>query len=194
MHGEIVNVTYNKGNKSLVGINGTKLRSMTTIQLSEINKDIKPEYSESNHARAKKYLVEQKKNGLNTLQFRLLSNDKVELVRINPNYEGKVIIPSFVIGIRFDAKVNPLDRLTYSVRNYIKTGRFKNLPADKMLNFQGFGEYCKSGGKIDTIVGNMVASGKVLGPSAKCHYKEILVDNKSNDKFDASGLCLGNLM
>ena len=80
------------------------------------------------------------------------------------------------------------------MRNYIKTGKFKNLHADKMLNFQGFGEYCKSGGKIDTIVDNIVASGKVLGPSAKCHYKEILVDNKPNDKFDASGLCLGNLM
>lgn len=95
MHGEIVNVTYNKGNKSLVGINGTNLISMPTIQLSEINKDIKPEYSESNHARAKKYLVEQKKNGLNTLQFRLLPNDKVELVRINPNYEGKSNNPIF---------------------------------------------------------------------------------------------------
>lgn len=177
----IVNANYNKYTDSLIGKNNVNLRSLPSVQVKK-NETI----GKSNHEQAKKYANEQEKKGKWVLKFELLPDDKVVLKRINPEITGTVLIPSFITDIDFKFYKNFKDVGSYSEDESILESYF---------DFSGKSDVCSIGCSSGTDIKSLISlySEKKggLGPSLNCNYTELLIDNKVNQPFNASGLCLG---
>lgn len=103
--GLLTNATYNKSTQSLSGLGYTDLRTIESVQYSDIMKSRKSvtteNKSQSNHDKAKEYMdYYDKLNREQPFSFELLSKDRVRLTKANDRTNDReVVIPSFVTEI-----------------------------------------------------------------------------------------------
>lgn len=103
--GLLTNATYNKSTQSLSGLGYTDLRTIESVQYSNLMKSRKSvsteNKSQSNHDKVKEYMVYYDKlNREQPFSFELLSKDRVRLTKANDRANDReVVIPSFVTEI-----------------------------------------------------------------------------------------------